>query len=214
MVPPMLAAAAVAYTLGIEPAQIQHGLCTVDSISGRMERIDGGQPFLTIVDFAHTPDSLVKAIGVAHRMLAKGENGRIITVFGSAGKRDVAKRSMMAAASAQHADLTILTAEDPRTDSLDEILQTMAEACREHGGRESETFWRIPDRGNAIYFALTCARPQDVVLICGRGHEQSMCFGTIEYPWDDREATKTALAAWQAGEPMVDLGLPTFRADD
>ncbi|MEM7114462.1 MAG: UDP-N-acetylmuramoyl-L-alanyl-D-glutamate--2,6-diaminopimelate ligase [Chloroflexota bacterium] len=207
----MLAAAAVAYTLGIEPSQIQQGLCAVDSISGRMERIDGGQSFLTIVDFAHTPDSLVKAIGVARRMLVEGGNGRIITVFGSAGKRDIAKRSMMAAASAQNAELTILTAEDPRTDSLDEILQTMAEACREHGGRENETFWRIPDRGNAIYFALTRAQPQDVVLICGKGHEQSMCFGAIEYPWDDREATKTALAAWQAGEPMVDLGLPTFR---
>lgn len=206
----MLAAATAAQALGISPETIQQGLESVNSISGRMERIDCGQPFLTIVDFAHTPDSLVKAIGVARRMLQAGENGRVIAVFGSAGKRDVAKRSMMATAAAKHADLTILTAEDPRTETLADILSTMAAACRQHGGQETQNFWRVQDRGKAIYFALTLAQPQDVVLICGKGHEQSMCFGTIEYPWDDREATRAALAAWQADEPMVDLGLPTF----
>lgn len=206
----MLAAAAAAHGLEIPPNAIQEGLQRVQGINGRMERIDAGQPFLVVVDFAHTPNSLEKVIGVARAMLAVEKNGRVITVFGSAGKRDVAKRRMMAAASARHADLTVLTAEDPRTESLDDILAMMAAACEAEGGQESQTFWRVADRGRAIYFALTLAQPNDIVLVCGKGHEQSMCFGTVEHPWDDRHATRTALAAWLHGEPMPDLGLPTF----
>jgi UDP-N-acetylmuramoyl-L-alanyl-D-glutamate--2,6-diaminopimelate ligase len=206
----MLAAAAVAHGLGVSAQAIQTGLGQVQGINGRMERIDAGQSFLVVVDFAHTPNSLEKVIGVARAMMAGGKNGRVITVFGSAGKRDVAKRRMMAAASARHADLTILTAEDPRTESLADILAMMAEACKAEGGHEGETFWRVADRGRAIYFALTLAQPDDIVLVCGKGHEQSMCFGTVEHPWDDRHATRTALTVWLRGEPMPDLGLPTF----
>lgn len=202
----MLAATAVAHALHISPEAIQQGLATVPPISGRMERINRGQPFTVLVDFAHTPISLEKAIGVARKMT----NGRLITVFGSAGQRDVEKRHLMAETSARHADLTILTAEDPRTESLEDILALMAEGARRGGGVEGETFWRIRDRGRAIYFALTLAAPGDIVLICGKGHEQSMCFGAIEYPWDDRTATRAALDAFQAGQPAPDLGLPTF----
>ncbi len=137
-------------------------------------------------------------------------SGRIITVFGSAGKRDVEKRRLMAEISARDADLTVLTAEDPRTESLEAILAMMAAGCESQGGVEGETFWRVPDRGRAIYKGLELARPGDLVLICGKGHEQSMCFITTEYPWDDIEATHTALRAFLAGEPMPDLGLPTF----
>jgi UDP-N-acetylmuramoyl-L-alanyl-D-glutamate--2,6-diaminopimelate ligase len=203
----MLAAAAAAYSLDIAPEAIKAGLEAVDVINGRMERIDEGQPFLTIVDFAHTPNALTRAIEAGKRMVP---NGRVITVFGSAGKRDVEKRRLMAEASARTADLTVLTAEDPRTESLDDILSMMADGCRSQGGNENQTFWRIPDRGRAIHFALSLARPQDLVLICGKGHEQSMCFGTIEYPWDDRTATRAALKAFLQGQPMPDLGLPTF----
>jgi UDP-N-acetylmuramoyl-L-alanyl-D-glutamate--2,6-diaminopimelate ligase len=117
----------------------------------------------------------------------------------------------MAEASVRAADLTILTAEDPRTESLDAILEMMAAGCRSQGGLENETFWRIPDRSQAIYFALSLARPQDLVLICGKGHEQSMCFSTTEYPWDDRQATRAALAAFLQGQPAPDSGLPTFK---
>ena len=78
---------------------------------------------------------------------------------------------------------------------------------------EGQTFWRVPDRGRAIYFALSLARPGDVVLLCGKGHEQSMAFGATEYPWDDRRAAAAALEAFMAGQPMVDLGLPTFVDD-
>jgi UDP-N-acetylmuramoyl-L-alanyl-D-glutamate--2,6-diaminopimelate ligase len=116
----------------------------------------------------------------------------------------------MAEISARAADLTVLTAEDPRTESLDAILSMMAGAATAAGGVEGQTFWRVPDRGRAIYFALTLAQPGDVVLLCGKGHEQSMAFGATEYPWDDRRAAAAALAAFLAGREMVDLGLPTF----
>lgn len=202
----MLAATAVAQALNLPPEAIRAGLASVPPISGRMERIDMGQPFQVIVDFAHTPFSLEKAIGVARKMTT----GRLITVFGSAGQRDVEKRHIMAEISARGADLTILTAEDPRTESLDDILALMAEGARRGGGVEGQTFWRIPDRGRAIYFALAQARAGDLVLICGKGHEQSMCFGIIEYPWDDRHATRTALDAWLNGREMPNLGLPTY----
>jgi len=206
----MLAAAGAAYALGIEAEKIVAGLAAVQAISGRMERIDRGQPFQVVVDFAHTPISLVKAIRAVREMTP----GRIIAVFGSAGKRDVAKRRLMAEASAREADLSVLTAEDPRTDSLDEILEMMADGCRSQGGVEGKTFWRVPDRGRAIYHALSLAQPDDLVLICGKGHEQSMCFGEIEYPWDDRQATRAALDAFLAGAPPPDLGLPTYWSDE
>ena len=101
---------------------------------------------------------------------------------------------MMAETSAELADLTILTAEDPRTESLDGILEEMSAGARSKGGREGETFWRIPDRGEAIKFALQLAQEGDIVLSCGKGHEQSMCFGKTEYLWDDRTAMRAALA--------------------
>ncbi len=101
---------------------------------------------------------------------------------------------MMAETSVQLADLSVLTAEDPRTESLDAILAEMAAGASALGGREGETFWRVPDRGHAIRFALKLARPGDIVLVCGKGHEQSMCFGRIEHPWDDRTAMRAALA--------------------
>jgi UDP-N-acetylmuramoyl-L-alanyl-D-glutamate--2,6-diaminopimelate ligase len=203
----MLAAATAALSLGLGAEEVQNGLQSVRAISGRMERIDHGQPFLVLIDFAHTPNALEKAIQAARQMT----EGRIITVFGSAGKRDVEKRRLMAEASARLADLTVLTAEDPRTESLDDILAMMVAGCRSAGGKEGETFWRVPDRGQAIHFALNLAQAHDTVLICGKGHEQSMCFGIIEYPWDDRNATRIALDAFLQGQPMSDLGLPTFQ---
>ncbi|MBK8987265.1 MAG: UDP-N-acetylmuramoyl-L-alanyl-D-glutamate--2,6-diaminopimelate ligase [Chloroflexi bacterium] len=205
----ILAAVAVARVLQIAPDAIQEGLKKVYGVSGRMERINGGQAFLTIVDFAHTPNSLARSIAAARQMVAD-HHGRVITVFGSAGKRDVEKRRMMAEISAQQADITILTAEDPRTESLEDILDMMAFGCRSKGGVEGRTFWRLPDRGAAIYFALTLAQKHDVVLICGKGHEQTMCFGITEYPWDDRKAAYAAIKAFLAQEPMPNLGLPTF----
>jgi len=180
------------YGLGIKPEIAALGIASLEGIPGRMERIDMGQNFTTIVDFAHTPNAL-KVTLEASRTMTKG---RVISVFGSAGLRDKEKRRMMAETSAELADLTVLTAEDPRTESLEGILDEMAAGARSRGGSEGETFWRVPDRGEAIRFALKLARPGDIVLSCGKGHEQSMCFGTIEYLWDDRTAMRAALAEY------------------
>jgi UDP-N-acetylmuramoyl-L-alanyl-D-glutamate--2,6-diaminopimelate ligase len=204
-----LAATTAAIAVGIGANAVRKGLAQIAPIDGRMERIDRGQPYTVIVDFAHTPNALTQVIGAARKMT----HGRIITVFGSAGKRDVLKRKQMAEISTTHADLTILTAEDPRTDSLEDILQTMADASQQAGGIERQTFWSIPDRGQAIYFALSLAAPEDLVLVCGKGHEKSMCFGTIEYPWDDHTAVHKALEALAKGLPMPNLGLPTFEEE-
>jgi UDP-N-acetylmuramoyl-L-alanyl-D-glutamate--2,6-diaminopimelate ligase len=108
--------------------------------------------------------------------------------------RDKEKRRMMAEVSAKLADISILTAEDPRTESLDGILKDMAEGARSCGGVEGKTFFRVPDRGDAIYLGVRMAAEGDVVIACGKGHEQSMCFGTTEYPWDDRTAMCAALS--------------------
>lgn len=130
--------------------------------------------------------------------------GRVIAVFGSAGLRDKEKRRMMAETSAELADVTVLTAEDPRTESLDGILEEMAAGAVSRGGMEGETFWCVADRGEAIRFALRLAREGDIVLSCGKGHEQSMCFGRTEYQWDDRTAMRAALAEFLGvdGPPM------------
>ncbi|MCQ3938623.1 MAG: UDP-N-acetylmuramoyl-L-alanyl-D-glutamate--2,6-diaminopimelate ligase [Chloroflexi bacterium] len=196
----LAALTATVYGLGIEPEIAAQGIASLEGIPGRMERIDMGQNFTAIVDFAHTPNALKVALEAARAMLPSpserggGGEGRIIAVFGSAGLRDKEKRRMMAETSAELADLTVLTAEDPRTESLDGILEEMAAGARSRGGREGETFWRVPDRGEAIKFALRLARPGDIVLSCGKGHEQSMCFGKTEYLWDDRTAMRAALA--------------------
>ena len=135
--------------------------------------------------------------------------GRVIAVFGSAGLRDKEKRRMMAEVSAELADLSVLTAEDPRTESLDGILDEMATGARSRGGCEGETFWRVPDRGEAIKFALRLAHPGDIVLSCGKGHEQSMCFGRVEHPWDDRTAMRAALAEFLGVDGPAMPYLPT-----
>ncbi len=181
------------------PAIVSDGLEDVTAISGRMERIDEGQDFTAIVDFAHTPNALENALETCLTMLDADQ--RVIAVFGSAGLRDVEKRRMMAEISARMAHITVLTAEDPRTESLDDILQMMATACESVGGVEGKTFYRVPDRGEALYRACQLAKKGDIVVACGKGHEQSMCFGTVEHPWDDRDALRAALR----GAPLKTL---------
>ena len=176
--------------LGIDPLAACQGIAALSGIPGRMERIDLGQDFTAMVDFAHTPNALRRVLEAARQLT----RGRVICVFGSAGLRDRAKRRMMAEISAELADLSILTAEDPRTESLDDILAEMAAGAISRQGIEGKTFWRIPDRGAAIRFALELAGPGDVVMACGKGHEQSMCFGETEYSWDDRVAMRAALS--------------------
>jgi len=196
---------ATVYGLGIEPEIAAKGIVSLDGIPGRMERIDMGQNFTAIVDFAHTPNALKSTLEAARTMT----NGRVIVAFGSAGLRDKEKRRMMAETSAEMADLTVLTAEDPRTESLAGILEEMAAGARSRSGREGETFWRVPDRGEAIRFALKLARPGDIVLSCGKGHEQSMCFGARELLWDDRNAMRAALSEYLGTNEVQMQYLPT-----
>jgi len=120
-------------------------------------------------------------------------DGRVIVVFGCAGLRDVAKRPMMGEIAAGLADRVIITAEDPRTEDLDTIMVQIAAGCERVGRREGKDYWRTGDRGEAIKFAVKMARAGDLIIVTGKGHEQSMCFGTTEYPWDDREAVREAL---------------------
>ncbi len=201
----LLAAIATARVMGVEVASVRRGLEQVKGIPGRMERIYEGQEFTAIVDFAHTPNALRRALETARVMLQRsargGERARLIAVFGSAGLRDREKRRMMAEVATELADFSIFTAEDPRTESLDDILEEMAQGAISVGGVENQTFIRIRDRGLALYTACQQAARGDIVMACGKGHEQSMCFGTTEYPWDDREGLRAALR----GRPLQTL---------
>ncbi|MCU0488685.1 MAG: UDP-N-acetylmuramoyl-L-alanyl-D-glutamate--2,6-diaminopimelate ligase [Anaerolineales bacterium] len=192
----LAAISVAAAVLELEPEAVQQGIAALPGVPGRMEVIRLSpvhpdiQDFTALVDFAHTPNALMKSLQAARKLTA----GRVIAVFGSAGLRDRAKRRMMAEIAAQFADLSILTAEDPRTESLAAILDEMAAGAVAYQGIEGQTFWRIPDRAQAIRFAVNLAQPGDLVIACGKGHEQSMCFGETEYPWDDRSAMRAALA--------------------
>jgi len=212
----LAALTATVYGLKIQPEIAARGITVLEGIPGRMERIDLGQNFTAIVDFAHTPNALKVSLEAAREMLSRSGGQlpatgqpRVIAVFGSAGLRDREKRRMMAEISAELADLTVLTAEDPRTESLEGILEEMAAGARSRGGREGETFWRVPDRGEAIRFALRLARQGDIVLSCGKGHEQSMCFGGREHLWDDRTAMRAALTELLGIEGPAMPYLPT-----
>ena len=194
----LAAVAATVGALGLPAAAAQAGLAALPGVPGRMERIDLGQPFTAIVDFAHTPNALRRTLETARRLRQPPREretpGRVIVVFGSAGLRDVEKRRLMAEAAAELADVSILTAEDPRTESLEGILDMMAAGARQHGAVDGVSLYRVPDRGQALRLAVRLARPGDVLLACGKGHEQSMAFGETEYPWDDRTALRAALA--------------------
>lgn len=187
----ILAAITATLALGVSPEAAENGVAALEGVPGRMEVIDEGQDFIAIVDFAHTPNALKRALETAREIVPPG--ARVIVTFGSAGLRDRAKRRLMGAVAAELADLTVITAEDPRTESLDAILAETADEMARWGRVEGRDFWRVPDRGEAVRFAVQLARPGDIVLACGKGHEQSMCFGEVEYPWDDREAMRRAL---------------------
>jgi len=185
----ILAAIAVGHSQGIEPLHMAEGIAAVHGVPGRMQQIDCGQPFSVIIDFAHTPNALEHALRTARDLT----DGQVIVVFGCAGLRDRAKRPWMGEIAGRLADKTIITAEDPRTESLDTIMAQIAAGSLRAGAVESESFWCIGDRGEALYAATRMAQPGDVVIATGKGHEQSLCFGTVEYPWSDQKAAIEAL---------------------
>ena len=185
----ILAAATAALALRLPVEAIQEGVWAVKGIVGRMERIEEGQDFLAIVDFAHTPHALERALETARTLT----EGRVIAVFGCAGERDREKRAWMGEISGRLADITVMTAEDPRRESLAAILDEMARGAERAGAVEGQTYFRVPDRAAAIQFAVDLAEPGDLVIACGKGHEQSMCYGTEEMPWSEHEALRAAL---------------------
>jgi UDP-N-acetylmuramoyl-L-alanyl-D-glutamate--2,6-diaminopimelate ligase len=193
------------YGLNVPIEKIQKAFETLPIVPGRMEQIDMGQDFLAIVDFAHTPNAINQALQTARQLTM----GKIIVVFGSAGLRDIEKRKLMPEVAAQLADEMILTAEDPRTEHLDAILADMAEGAERGGAHRDQDYWLEPDRGQAIRLAVERAKAGDLVILCGKGHEQSMCFGQIEYPWDDRTALRAALAEKLGVSGPVMPQLPT-----
>jgi len=184
-----LAAVAVGFSHSIEVEAIQRGIAGMKGVIGRMERIDEGQDFLAFVDFAHTPRALEVALETVRRLTA----GQVIVVFGCAGLRDAQKRPWMGRIAGRLADRVVITAEDPRTEPLDEIMAQIAHGCQEAGRQESEDYWRIGDRAEAIAFAVRMAEEGDVVIVTGKGHERSMCFGSNDEPWSDHAALRAAL---------------------
>ncbi len=159
-----------------------------------MQRMDAGQPFLAIVDFAHTPISLENALRTLRPLVGQGNaqgQGRLIAVFGSAGLRDREKRYLMGRVAGELADYTVITAEDPRTEDLADICRAIERGVCEYA--DSSRYAIVPDRSEAIQHAVNMARPGDVVAAFGKGHERSMCFGETEYPWSDQDAMLAAL---------------------
>jgi UDP-N-acetylmuramoyl-L-alanyl-D-glutamate--2,6-diaminopimelate ligase len=187
-------AATAALALGLSPATIQQGVAEMLGVSGRMERIEAGQAFLAVVDFAHSPASLERALQTLRPLVGTsptGQPGRLIALFGSAGLRDKAKRGWMGEISGRLADFTVVTAEDPRTEDLDLINDAIVRGVRQSGA--GKLYAVVPDRAEAIQVAVDIAQPGDVVAAFGKGHERSMCYGTVEYPWSDQDAMRQAL---------------------
>ncbi len=190
----VLCATTIALALGVSPAAIQAGIARFPGVLGRMERIERGQSFLAVVDFAHTPVSLQRALETLRPLVGHGAahgNGRLIAVFGSAGLRDREKRHLMGRVSGQLADYSVITAEDPRTEDLGAICQEIERGVREFVS--DDRYAIVHDRTAAIQTAVDMAGPGDVVAAFGKGHERSMCFGEIEVPWSDQEAMAAAL---------------------
>jgi UDP-N-acetylmuramoyl-L-alanyl-D-glutamate--2,6-diaminopimelate ligase len=190
-----LAALAIAAAEDVDLAVAVEALGRSAGVPGRMERIDAGQPFGVVVDYAHTADSLAKVL----RTLRPVTRGRLIVVFGSAGERDPTKRPAMGRVAAELADLAIVTDEDPRLEDSRDINEAIAAGAREAGARDGETLEVIDDRRAAIARAVEVAAEGDVVLLAGKGHETSIFYDTRKLPWDDREVVRAALraAGWE-----------------
>ncbi|HEU0164119.1 MAG TPA: UDP-N-acetylmuramoyl-L-alanyl-D-glutamate--2,6-diaminopimelate ligase, partial [Thermomicrobiales bacterium] len=186
-----LLAAGLANALGIAATTIAEALSKPVAVPGRMHRIDAGQPFNVVVDYAHTPESLTKILTLL-RGLHPGS--RLIAVFGSAGDRDVQKRPMQGRVAAELADYAIFTNEDPRREDAEKILRDIASGAIERDGVEGRTFEIVVDRRAAIALAFERAQPGDCVLLAGKGHEQSISWNGIELPWDETTVAEELLA--------------------
>jgi UDP-N-acetylmuramoyl-L-alanyl-D-glutamate--2,6-diaminopimelate ligase len=187
-----LAVVALGELLELDPALILAGLAGFRGTRGRMERIDHGQPFTLIVDYAHTPASLATVLDDLAGLVGPG--GGRIAVFGSAGERDVAKRALQGRVAGERCRLVIATDEDPRGEDSMAILEQIAEGAEAAGLRRDDDLQLIPDRRAAIAAAIARARPGDVVLLAGKGHERSILYAESDVPWDERRVAEECLA--------------------
>ena len=182
-----LAAATAATAIGIDPRVISKGLRSAPPVPGRFEPVSAGQDFAVIVDFAHTPDGLGEALTAARNA---AQDGRVIAVFGCGGERDRDKRPEMGAVAARLADVVIVTSDNPRSEDpmaiINAITQGVPGDYRDHVVTE-------PDRRKAFAAAFQLARPGDVVVIAGKGHETTQTIGSTVVPFDDRAVARELL---------------------
>ena len=189
-----LAVVALGEALGLDPAAVRDGLAGLTGVPGRMERIDQGQPFEVIVDFAHSPASLEQVLELL-APLAAARGGGLIAVFGSGGERDTAKRPLMGRIAGQRARLVVVTDEDPRGEDRAAILDEIARGAEAAGRRRDRDLLLIADRPAAIEAAFERARPGDIVVLAGKGHERSIEGPDGPRPYDEAETARAALEA-------------------
>lgn len=186
-----LAAVAAGLAAGATLGQARDGLSRSRPVRGRMERVECGQPFTVVVDYAHTPESLDKVLALLRPLTP----GRLIAVFGSAGERDRTKRPRLAEIAARHADQFVITQEDPRLEDPAAILSEIEAGARAAGKRRDRDYQVIDDRRAAIAAAIAGAEAGDTVLLAGKGHEGSIIVGEEKRPWDEAAAAREALHA-------------------
>ena len=168
------------------------GLERLDRVGGRMERVDLGQPFSVVIDYAHTAEALRSVLGE----LRAATSGRLWAVFGSAGERDAEKRPAMGAVAGRLADAAVLTDEDPRREDREQILEEIAAGALEAGMRRGDNLFVVPDRALAVAQAIASALPGDTVLLAGKGHESCILTAAGSVPWDERAAAEEAVRRW------------------
>ena len=191
----LLAALAYAYAQGIALEDAALALSAVYGVPGRMRRVEAGQPFTIVVDYAHTADSLTKVLDELRAVT----RGRLIAVFGAAGERDRSKRAPMGRVAAARCDLVVLTDEDPRLEDRLDIIEEIAVGARAAGAREGDTLLIRPDRRDAVRVAVAAARAGDTILLAGKGHESCIIVGTEKAPWDEEDEARAAVAALKVG---------------
>lgn len=179
----ILAAVGVALGLGVQESVIEQAVTDTKLIPGRMEEVSCGQNFRVFIDYAHTPDALEKM----YQALVPIQKARMISVLGATGDRDKTKRPLLGAIAAEHADLVVVTNEDPWSEQAEVIMEAVAVGVRQNKNHTAEaTFWKILDRREAIRKAFSLARAGDIVTITGKGDETGMGVGHQIIPWSDR----------------------------
>ena len=186
-----LAAISAGLYIGAKPEQIQEALSKFEHLEGRWD-IMQKEPFQVVIDFAHTPNALEKALTNARNQVIN--SGRVIAVFGTAGLRDAQKRPMMGEIAGRLADITIMTSEDPRSEKIEDINKQIESGLLKHNLKSGVDYFSIPDRKEAIQRAIQMGRKDDIIVITGKGHEKSMNLdGKTETPWDEHKVVNEIL---------------------